>query len=597
MRHTIDTIFRRYPSGTNWSDLAILRMLSRPHRWRLIAALLCSLALSGINGVIAWSIKPLTDLVLMEKSREYLLFISIGAVLLFCLRGGFTFAANYLMGSIGAKIVRALRQWLYEKLLRLPYGFHVRTSSSSLVSKTMNDVEVLHYAVAHTIKDLLVETGTLLVLMGVAISRKWDLALLAFVVVPLTVFAIARLGGRLKRMSMAARLLVAQLTTILQESLLGLKIIRAFTMETHMAKRFDNVLAEHYRAVMRGVRVNEFSSLLSEVLGGIGIAVILFYSLHLVIVGEMTPGDLLSFVAAILMVYTPLRRLSRVHGNFQQARAVLERLRDIGLQEPEPQGGHPVTLQGRIELRDISFRYPGADEDALHSVNLSVRPGDLVALVGYSGAGKSTLADLIAGFWRPSAGKLLYEDRAMQELSPASLRSQIGIVTQDVFLFDDSILENIRFGHPDASAEEVIAAAKAAFAHEFIMELPQGYETRIGERGVRLSGGQKQRITIARAILRNPSVLILDEATSSLDMESEHQVQKALDVLMQDRTTLVIAHRLSTIQKANRIVVMSQGTIIQQGSHDDLLAQGGLYAELYAMQFRTDDAEPDYTRQ
>lgn len=597
MRHNIDNIFRRYPSGTGWSDLAILRMLSVPHLWRLIAALLCSLVLSGINGVIAWSIKPLTDFVLMEKSREYLVLISFGAVILFCLRGGFTFAANYLMGSIGAKIVRTLRQWLYEKLLRLPYGFHVQTSSSSLVSKTMNDVEVLHYAVAHTIKDFLVETGTLLVLMGVAISRKWDLALLAFVVVPLIVFAIATLGARLKRMSMAARMLVAQLTTILQESLLGLRIIRAFTMETQMANRFDGVLAGHYRAVMRGVRINEFSSLLSEVLGGIGVAVILFYSLHLVIVGEMTPGDFLSFVAAILLVYTPLRRLSRVHGNFQHARAVLERLRDIALQEPEPQSGGPIALQGNIELRNVSFRYPGAEADALHSASLSVQSGDLVALVGYSGAGKSTLADLIAGFWQPSSGELLYEGRSTHELLSASLRGQMGIVTQDVFLFDDTVLENIRFGRPDSTIDEVIAAAKAAFAHEFIAELPERYETRIGERGVRLSGGQKQRITIARAILRNPRILILDEATSSLDTESEHQVQKALEVLMQGRTTIVIAHRLSTIQKANRIIVMSQGRIVQQGSHAELLAQGGLYAELYAMQFRTDDAEPDYTRQ
>ncbi|KAF0182395.1 MAG: ATP-binding cassette subfamily B bacterial MsbA [Nitrospirae bacterium] len=594
---SLDRIFRTTDSHGWKEDLAVIGRLSRPHALRLFAAAVCSLILSGINGAIAWSVKPALDTIFIRKEAEYLYLLPLGVIALFTLRGIFTFCNNYLMASIGAKIVRFLRQKVYEKLLSLPMSFHSRSSSGDVVSKILNDIGMVQSTVAFSIKDFLVESGTVLVLAGVAISRNVELALISFLAIPVIVFSIGKLGSRMKKTSMNTRLLLAQIATMLSESLQGMKIIKAFTMETALRKKNDKILSDHYRNSMREVRINEFSSFNADIVAGIGVAVIIFYGGSLVLSDRISSGDFFSFVAAVLLMFTPLKRLSRVHNSFQQGRTVLDRIRGIIAEPPEKSGAEAIVVQGGIVFENVFFRYPATQVDALEAISFSVRRGEIIALVGYSGAGKSTVVDLVAGFWHPTGGALYIDGKDIRTLSLQSLRNCIGAVTQDVILFDDTIRANILYGRPDATENEIIAAAKAAFAHEFIMELPERYETRIGERGVRLSGGQKQRITIARAILRNPSILILDEATSSLDTESEHQVQNALEVLMQGRTTIVIAHRLSTIQKANRIIVMSQGRIVQQGSHAELLAQGGLYAELYAMQFRTDDAEPDYTRQ
>ncbi len=588
----ISEILKKKPSNNWQDDISILWQLSKTYTWRLVAALLCGLILSGLNGAIAWAIKPALDSIFVKKSAGFLILLPFGIIILFLLRGVFTYLTNYLMSSIGAKIVRSLRQGIYDKLLTLPISFYNRTSSGSVVSKVLNDVGMLNQTVAHTVKDFFVEGGTVIVLAIVAISRRWDLALLSFIVIPLIIYSIGMLGKRMKRTSMDTRRLISKVTTILHESLQGIKIIKAFTMEKEMAHRQEKALAEHYRNVMRETRINEFSSLVAEVLGGIGVAIILFYGGHLVITEKISPGGFLSFVAAILMIYTPLKRLSRVHNNFQQARAVIERIKGIVIVEPERHGRIEKEIEGHVVFENVSFRYPSAQDYALKDINLEIRRGELIALVGYSGAGKSTLADLIAGFWYPTEGDILVEGVSTKDLSLKSLRKGLGVVTQDVVLFNDTIRANILFGMPAATDAEVIEAAKAAYAHEFIMELPEGYETNIGERGVRLSGGQKQRIAIARAILRNSAILILDEATSSLDVESEQKVQKALERLMVGRTTIVIAHRLSTVKKATRIGVMSRGRIIQQGSHEELLLDGGLYQELYNMQFVSKESNP-----
>jgi subfamily B ATP-binding cassette protein MsbA len=346
---------------------------------------------------------------------------------------------------------------------------------------------------------------------------------------------------------------------------------------------------------MREVRITEFSSLITEVLGGIGTAIILFYGGHLVMTGQTSPGSFFSFIAAIIMMYTPLRRLSRVHNNFQQARTVIERIEDVILIETEKEGGIEKESKGHITFENVWFKYPASENYALKDISLEIKLGEIAALVGYSGAGKSTLVDLIAGFWYPSKGHIFVDGVDTRNLSLRSLRKNLGLVSQDLILFDETVKANILYGRPDAKEEEIIEAAKAAYAHEFILELSEGYETRIGERGVKLSGGQKQRITIARAILRNPNILILDEATSFLDMESEHIVQKALEKLMEGRTTIVIAHRPSTVQKATRIFVMSQGMIVQQGNHEELISQGGLYRELYNLQFLGTEKVPRQT--
>ncbi|MCG2709126.1 MAG: ABC transporter ATP-binding protein/permease [Thermodesulfovibrionales bacterium] len=534
---------------------------------------------------MAWIIKPVLDTIFIKKSSNFLFLLPFGIIILFFMRGAFTYITNYLMSSIGAKIVRSLRQGIYNKLLFLPLSFYGKTSSGSVVSKSLNDVEILNLTVAHTIKDFFVAGGTVIALAIVAVIRKWDLALLSFIVVPLIVYGISKFGVMMKRVSMNTRKLISKITTILHESLQGMKIIKAFTMEEEMNKRHEKALAEHYRNTMREVRINESSSLLAELLGGFGIAIILFYGGHLVISDDISAGSFFSFIAAILMMYTPLKRLSRVNNNFQQARNVIERIKEIIVVESEKKGGTERTIKGHIVFENVSFKYQSSENYALKDINLHINPGEVVALVGYSGAGKSTLVDLIAGFWYPDKGKILIDGTDTRDLSLRSLRGHIGIVTQDIVLFNDTVEANILFGRPDATEGEVIEAAKAAYAHEFIMELSDGYETKIGERGIRFSGGQKQRITMARAILRNPSILILDEATSSLDTESEQKVQKALEKLMEGRTTIVIAHRLSTVLKATKIIVMSRGRIIQHGSHEELLLAGGLYQELYTMQF------------
>jgi ATP-binding cassette, subfamily B, bacterial MsbA len=587
----LEKIFRKYNSGDWKDDLAIFWFLSLPYIPRLVLAMICSLVLSGINGAIAWGTKIAVDDVLIMKNSEYLYLLPVAVLVLFTVRGIFTFCNNYLMSSIGARVVRSIRQEVYAKTLSLPISFHSQTSSGVVVSKMLNDIGLLQGTVGFTIKDFIVEIGTVLVLAGVAIFRRWDLALISFIVVPLMIYSIGRLGSRMRKAGMYSREIIARITTIFNESIQAVKIIKAFTMEREMIARSERAQAEFYRNQMRQVRINEGSSLISEALAGIGIAVIMFYGFELVVSEQMTTGDFMSFVAAIGLMFTPLKRLSRVNNSFQQGRNVLERIGEIVSAQPEKMTGVDLQVKGDIVFDGVSFRYPSATNDALRNVSLSVRPGNIVALVGYSGAGKSTLVDLVAGFWYPAEGAIYIDGKDIRTLSLDSLRSHIGTVTQDIMLFDDTVMENIRYGRRGATDDEVIEAARAAFAHDFIMEMPKGYKTMIGERGVRVSGGQKQRITIARAIIRNPSILILDEATSSLDTESEHQVQKALEILMQGRTTIVIAHRLSTVQNASRIIVMSGGRIIQEGSHEELLSTGGLYHELYNMQFMNSESE------
>jgi subfamily B ATP-binding cassette protein MsbA len=557
----------------------------------LAAAALCGLILSGIEGAIAFLTKNVIDSLFIEKSSGFLLPLTIGVIVIFMLRGAFTFLTNYLMNSVGAKIARSVRDRIYRKLLVLPLSFYHGTSSGSVISKMLNDIEVLNRVVAHTVKDFFVQGCTVIILAAVAIYRKWDLALLSFIVIPLIIYGVGWLSALMKRISARTRLLISEVTIILHESLQGIKIIKSFTMEKAMAERYHIALQEHYRNVMREVRTDEFSSFLAEALGGIGVAIIVFYGGHLVTSEQISPGSFFSFFFAIILMYTPMKRLSKVVNNFQQTRTVFERLREIFVIDNEAQGGIEKDLRGRIVLNNVSFRYPGSQHFALKDIDLEFGESKVTALVGHSGAGKSTLVDLIAGFWYPTEGNISIDGVSTRDLQLNSLRKHLGIVSQDIVLFDDTIKENIRLGRPDATDHEIIEAAQAAYAHEFIMEMPEGYETQIGERGVKLSGGQKQRITIARAILKNPPILLLDEATSSLDMDSELRIQKAMEALMAKRTTIVIAHRLSTVKRASRIIVLNRGVIVQQGTHEDLIIQGGLYQELYNMQFVTSDLD------
>ncbi|NOZ25946.1 MAG: ABC transporter ATP-binding protein [Nitrospirae bacterium] len=578
--------FFRDVSSKEWrNDFHAIWSLTRQHLPRLIVAVLCSLVLSAINGAIAWLVKPSLDSLFVEKNRTILYLLPAGIFLLFVLRGLFAFLNNFLMSSIGAKIVKTLRQALYNKLLSLPVSFFAGKSSGSIISRVLNDIGSLENLIANTARNFFVQSATVLALAVVALFRRWDLALLSFTVIPLVVLVTDRFGRRMKRTSKKTREFISDVTKMVQETVLGIRVVKAFTMEEEMRRRNDEAVSRHYRNVMREVRIREFTSVSMEIIAGAGIAVILWYGSYLIINDKLSVGSFFSFITAILMIYTPLKRLGQVNNNFQMIRTALHRVKEIFLLGDEEEGGKEMTeIEGHIAYDGVSFHYPDSVEPALKDVSLEIQPGETVAIVGYSGSGKSTLIDLLLGFWNGYTGRITVDGTDIREYSLKGLRSHIGVVSQDIVLFDDTVRNNILFGRPEATEAEVLDAARAAYAHDFIMEMPQGYDTYIGERGVKLSGGQKQRISLARAILKNPKILILDEATSSLDADSEAKIQKALESIMPGRTTLIIAHRLSTINKADRIVVMDRGRIIQQGSHDELFSSGGLYQELYIAQ-------------
>lgn len=445
---------------------------------------------------------------------------------------------------------------------------------------------MLQDVVSGTIKDLFIESSTVLVLAGVAFWRRWDLTLISLLVLPSAFYGVGRLGKRMRLISKRAQEKISHITGFLSESFSGMKIIKAFSRQADEAERFKQITRDFYRENMRAVRVSEFAALLMEAVAGLGIAFVMWYGGRLITRNVMTAGDFTSFLAAIFLIFTPAKRLAKVNMGIQQARGPLDRIFKLLSEQKEREGTEELKPFGNvIEFRGVSFTYPGAGRQALHGINLSVTKGEIIAIVGKSGGGKTTLVNLLPRFYAPAEGGIFIDGTDISGATLSSLRGQFGIVSQEVILFDDTITANIAYGKPGATMEEIIAASKAAYAHDFILELPKGYNTIIGERGMRLSGGQRQRLSIARAILKTPPILILDEATSSLDTASEEMVQKALENLMHNRTTFVIAHRLSTIKRADRILLLDKGRIVESGSHRELYDRGGLYRKLYELQF------------
>ncbi|HXX57024.1 MAG TPA: ABC transporter ATP-binding protein [Thermodesulfovibrionales bacterium] len=567
-------------------------LLVMPYWRRLVVAAICSLIVSGLNGALAWLVKPAVDKVFIERSTTSILLLSTGIMLAFLGRGVFRFFQSYLMMSAGAKVVRDIRDKLYQHMLFLPMSFIHRDSTGNMVSRVLNDAGAVQGFLAFTVKDLFVESTTVIVLICVAVVRRWDLTLISIIVLPFAFYFVGKFGKRLKKVSDRTQAKIAALTEILTESFTGNKIIKSFCREGDEVARFRERNQDFYRELMRSTRITEATNVMMEFVGGIGIGFVVWYGGSLVIGGAMTAGDFFSFLAAIFMIYTPAKRLASAHNVLQQAKAPLERIEKMLAEKQESGGTVPLGGFGReIVFDNVSFRYEETESDAVHAISLKVKKGEIVALVGRSGAGKTTFVDLISRFYPPAEGKILIDGLDTSTVTLGSLRSLVGMVTQDIILFNDTIRANISYGKPEASEEEIVNAAKAAYINDFILQLPRGYDTVIGERGVRLSGGQKQRLSIARAILKNPPILILDEATSSLDTASEVMVQQALENLMNDRTAFVIAHRLSTVRKASRIIVMDKGRIVEAGTHDVLLESGGIYRKLYDMQF--DDNRAD----
>ncbi len=565
--------------------------LARPYWKRMTVAVFIGLLISGLRGALAWLVQPVTDGILVRKNAGILILIPVAIMLIFLLRAVFQFFYEYLMQSVGQKLVASMRGRLYDHILELPISYFNDSSSGALISRVVNDSGAVQNIVALTLKELFVEAATTVCLLGYAFWLRWDLALMAVILLPAAFYGVDRIARRLRRISMRIQEKASCIMEDLSESFTGIKIIKAFVREQIQKKRFEERNQDFYRENMRSVRVSGLATGIMEIAGGAGVAFVLWYGGRLVVNGQLTAGGFTSFLTAIFLVYTPAKRLSRVAAEIQKVKAPLERILEILRLQAEPKGGGVLpVINEALEFKDVSFTYPGSPQKALDGISFRVAKGEIVAIVGESGSGKTTLANLIPRFYEPSRGLISIDGADISKADLGALRSQFGMVSQDVVLFNESVKANIAFGRPDAPEQQIIDAAKAAYAHDFIMELPGGYDAVVGEKGVKLSGGQRQRLSIARAILKGPPILILDEATSSLDSASELIVQLALENLMKDRTTIIIAHRLSTVKKATKILVMERGKLLASGTHEELLQGSAVYQRLYSLQFGAQSA-------
>ena len=574
-----------------------LRLLDyiRPYWVRLVIAAACSGAVAALTGGYAWLVRPALDEIFINKNETWLYLLPVALMAVSVLKGICGYGQSYLMIFVGSRVVTDIRQQLFGHLMRLPIGFHLKNPSSRMLSRVINDVNWIQNAVSGVLKDLFQQSLTFLVLLGVILYQNWRLALFSILVIPLSAYPMVRFGNQLRKIATAGQERTADMSTALQETLTGVRIVKGFTREDAEGRRFAGFNEAYFRTNMKSTQVSSITSPVLEAVGIIGVAGIIWYGGSQVIQGAMTPGTFFSFLTAVFLMYTPIKRLASANNTIQQALAAADRVftvLDVPTEAAQDTGTRGLDgVRSAIALQAVSFRYEGVEAWALTDISLTVRPGEVLALVGSSGAGKTTLVNLIPRFHDPTAGAILIDGVDLREIRLSALRRQIGIVSQETLLFDDTVGHNIAYGKDEATEEAITDAARAAFAHDFIMKLPNGYDTLIGENGVRLSGGERQRLAIARALLRNPPILILDEATSSLDTESERMVQMALANLMKGRTTFVIAHRLSTVQRADRIAVLAGGRLVEVGRHEELLAKVGVYHRLHQMQFQDHGSE------
>ena len=591
-----------------------LLAMVKPYWLKLVGAMICMVFVSFLTAGQAFLVKPALDGVflkkegvplwvkniiiqlhldslLLKKDMEMLLLLPIAIILLFLFKGVFEYGQAYLMNYVGLRIVADIREKLYNHLQTLSLSFFTKTPTGILISRITNDVNLIQGSVSNTITGLVKDAFTVIGLIGVVIYRDWKLALMALLIFSLVIIPIKEFGKRLRKFSRKSQQRMGSITTFLHETITGNRIVKAFNMEDYEKRRFAQENNRFFKIVFKRAKIRALSHPLMELLGGIAVAIIIWVGGYRVIQGELTPGAFFSFMTALFMLYAPIRDLNKVNLEVQEGMAAAIRVFELldttpEIKEEEEAIPLPPVSKG-VDFQNITFKY--GEETVLKDISLRVNMGEVIALVGMSGAGKTSLVNLLPRFYDVEKGQILIDGHDIRKVTFKSLRDQIALVTQQTILFNDTIRNNIAYGNIHCcSDQEIIEAAKAAYAHDFIIKLPEGYDTLIGEQGVKLSGGERQRLSVARALLKNAPILILDEATSSLDSDSETEVQKALDQLMKGRTVFVIAHRLSTIRNAHRIIVLSDGHVVEQGTHTELIALDGEYRRLYDLQFKDD---------
>jgi subfamily B ATP-binding cassette protein MsbA len=576
-------------------DRALLRRLLgylRPYVWPYFAgAMACMILFGSTSGAMPFLVRYIFDDIFTAKNGAVLQVLPVAIIVVFIFRGVCGFGSSYLSEYVSNEVINDLRNDLNAHIQDLPLGFFNQNATGALLSRVTSDVYVIGTALTGTAASVLKDGVSLIVLLIVAFYQDWLLALIGVVVFPASVLPMVRLSKRMRTHARKLQGTLGVLTALLQETVQGNRVVKAFNMQAYEKERFAAESRGLQRTAMRVARIRAFNTPMMEILAAFGIAGVVWYGGYSVVVGGRTQGSFLAFLTALLLLYDPFKGLGKANGTIQQGLAAADRVFELLDTVPEVADRPGATalppMRDRITFEHVTFAYQ--TEPVLRDVTLTLRRGEVVALVGPSGGGKSTLADLLLRFYDVQKGAIRIDGVDVRDVTQHSLREQMALVTQHTFLFNDTVKNNIAYGSIAQPMAAIEAAARAAHAHDFICELPNGYDTMIGELGLRLSGGQRQRIAIARALLKNAPILVLDEATSALDNESERLVQQALDTLMTGRTTLVIAHRLSTIRSAARIVVVVRGRVAEQGTHDELLALNGDYRKLHDLQF----AEPE----
>lgn len=563
----------------------------RHHMGPILLAVVCMVIVAAAAGGQARLIEPALDRVLVQGDEQLVWIIPLIFLAISMIKGFGSYGQTVLMNRVGLRVVTTLQSEMFDRIVRADLAYLHGDATGKLISRFTNDVNFLREAVIKTVTGSVRDLLTVVVLVGVMFYTDWVLATMAFVVFPVSLFPIIYLGRRLRRVSAETQAELGVLTALLDDVFKGVRQVKAYGMEEHEQRRADGMFETIFRFILKAAQVRARSYPIMESLGGLAIAAVLFYGGYQVLHGETTVGKLIAFLTALVMAFQPIRSLASLNASLQEGLAAAQRIFSMIDYQPtivDRPNAKPLTIKsGTIAYDGVSFAY-GNDVPALRDVTISVQPGQKVALVGPSGAGKSTILNLLPRFYDVTGGSVSVDGQDIRDVTMTSLRHAIALVSQETGLFNSTVRDNIAYGDPGADDAAIIAAAEAAAAHDFISELPHGYDTMIGEGGLRLSGGQRQRLSIARAMLRDAPILLLDEATSSLDTQSERLVQDALKRLMAGRTTLVIAHRLSTVIDADMIYVLDGGAVVEQGRHSDLLAQNGLYAELSRLQLAPD---------